>query len=230
MHLKSYPYPTTLHISLWNNQQLSALPSSMLVKGVYDPTTTILLLSSLSQMIKPFPLSPSSLDINLTTQTTNTNSSSSTYYQQHQCQIASENSLYSLSAGSDCHQSFDHNVGRAAAETILVIRLSLKLLRYLGYNLLISLIWLFLVSHHYFVLLWDWLLSRIQFCDVFCISSVVVPNNCSGDHGWKKHYSTSFFFFLPPAPQKKYIYCTSWRICRLLALVLAVIASKANKK
>lgn len=155
MHLKSYPYPTTLHISLWNNQQLSALPSSMLVKGVYDPTTTILLLSSLSQMIKPFPLSPSSLDINLTTQTTNTNSSSSTYYQQHQCQIASENSLYSLSAGSDCHQSFDHNVGRAAAETILVIRLSLKLLRYLGYNLLISLIWLFLVSHHYFVLLWD---------------------------------------------------------------------------
>ncbi|KAF3974757.1 hypothetical protein CMV_001936 [Castanea mollissima] len=132
MHLKSYPYPTTLHIPHWNNQQLSAFPSSMLVKGVYDPTTTIILLSSLSRMIKPFPLSPSSLDINLTTQTTNTNSSSSTYYQQHQCQIASENSLNSLSAGSDSHQSFDHNVGHAAAETILVIRLSLKLLRYLG--------------------------------------------------------------------------------------------------
>uniref|UniRef100_A0A7N2L8W8 protein-S-isoprenylcysteine alpha-carbonyl methylesterase n=1 Tax=Quercus lobata TaxID=97700 RepID=A0A7N2L8W8_QUELO len=57
---------------------------------------------------------------------------SSTYYQQHQRQVASENSLYSLSAGSDCHQSFDHNVGHAAAEMILVICLSLKLLRYLG--------------------------------------------------------------------------------------------------
>ena len=156
-------------------------------------------------MIKPFPLSPSSLDINLTTLNANTNSSSSTYYQQHQRQIASENSLYSLSAGSDCHQSFDHNVGHAVAEMILVIRLSLKLLRYLGYNLLISLIWLFLVSHHYFVLLWGWLLSRIQFCDVFCISSAVVPNNCSVDHGWKNIIVLCSSFSSPKKKKLLYI-------------------------
>ncbi|KAF3974759.1 hypothetical protein CMV_001938 [Castanea mollissima] len=100
-----------------------------------DPitTTTNSLLFEDEKTISIKPLLPRTLSY---TNTTTTTSTSTTYYQQRRRRIASENSLSSLSSSApDRRNSFGHNVGHAAAETFLITRLSLKLLRYLGYNL-----------------------------------------------------------------------------------------------
>ncbi|XP_075658068.1 putative isoprenylcysteine alpha-carbonyl methylesterase ICMEL1 isoform X2 [Castanea sativa] len=99
-----------------------------------DPitTTTNSLLFEDEKTISIKPLLPRTLSYTNTTTTT----TSTTYYQQRRRRIASENSLSSLSSSApDRRNSFGHNVGHAAAETFLITRLSLKLLRYLGLDL-----------------------------------------------------------------------------------------------
>ncbi|KAL4638313.1 hypothetical protein ACB092_03G137900 [Castanea dentata] len=99
-----------------------------------DPitTTTNSLLFEDEKTISIKPLLPRTLSYTNTT-TTTTTTTSTTYYQQRRRRIASENSLSSLSSSApDRRNSFGHNVGHAAAETFLITRLSLKLLRYLG--------------------------------------------------------------------------------------------------
>ncbi|XP_062163555.1 isoprenylcysteine alpha-carbonyl methylesterase ICME-like [Alnus glutinosa] len=116
----------------------SAIPSAastatMLVKaGEHDPTASLLFSSSFEddKAISIKPLLPRTLSYSATT--TTTTSTSSSCYQQRRRRIASENSLSSLSTASARRQAFGRDVGHAAAETFLVTRLSLKLLRYLG--------------------------------------------------------------------------------------------------
>ncbi|XP_065633262.1 probable isoprenylcysteine alpha-carbonyl methylesterase ICMEL1 [Quercus suber] len=98
-----------------------------------DPitTTTNSLLFEDEKAISIRPLLPRTLSY--TNNNTTTTTTSATYYQQRRRRIASENSLSSLSSSApDRRNSFGHDVGHAAAETFLITRLSLKLLRYLG--------------------------------------------------------------------------------------------------
>lgn len=106
----------------------AASTSTMLVKaGDDDPTACLQFSSSFEddKAISIIPLLPRTLSYSTTT-------TSSSCYQQRRRRIASENSLSSLSTASTRRQSFGRDVGHAAAETFLVTRLSLKLLRYLG--------------------------------------------------------------------------------------------------
>lgn len=112
----------------------------MLVDPGEDHSTASLAFSSSLEdekatAIKPLlprPLSYSSGIATATATASTTTSSSNCWYQQRRRRIASENSLSMLSSGSDRRQSFSRDVGHAAAETFLMTRLSLKLLRYLG--------------------------------------------------------------------------------------------------
>lgn len=64
-----------------------------------------------------------------------TTTSSSASYQQRRRRVASENSLPSLSNDSFGQRpSLARGVDHAASETFLLTRLSLKLLRYMGYS------------------------------------------------------------------------------------------------
>ncbi|KAE8023032.1 hypothetical protein FH972_008784 [Carpinus fangiana] len=135
-HLLPISNPPT-HSSL-GHPPPSAMPfaastATMLVKaGEDDPTACLLFSSSFEdeKAVSIKPLLPRTLSYSGAT--TTTTASSSTYYQQRRRRIASENSLSSLSSSSARSQSFGNDVGHAAAETFLVTRLSLKLLRYLG--------------------------------------------------------------------------------------------------
>lgn len=121
----------------------AASTSTMLVGGGQDDlSTTVLFPSSFEdeKTISIKPLLPRSLSYTGSTATvpTTTTSSTNSFYQQRRRRIGSENSLSSLSSGDGRHHSFSRDVGHAVAETFLLTRLSLKLLRYLGYNFLIT--------------------------------------------------------------------------------------------
>ncbi|KAB1206474.1 putative isoprenylcysteine alpha-carbonyl methylesterase ICMEL1 [Morella rubra] len=115
----------------------AASTSTMLVGGGQDDlSTTVLFPSSFEdeKTISIKPLLPRSLSYTGSTATvpTTTTSSTNSFYQQRRRRIGSENSLSSLSSGDGRHHSFGRDVGHAVAETFLLTRLSLKLLRYLG--------------------------------------------------------------------------------------------------
>ncbi|KAH9707623.1 putative isoprenylcysteine alpha-carbonyl methylesterase ICMEL1 [Citrus sinensis] len=112
-----------------------------------DPTTSLLISSEYEDVekaitnIKPVLSRTSSYNNNNIT-SPNDSPGLGNCYQQRRRRSASDNSLSSLSgsngsgaassAGGSRRHSFSKDVGRAAAETFLVTRLSFKLLRYLG--------------------------------------------------------------------------------------------------
>ncbi|PON87945.1 Alpha/beta hydrolase fold [Trema orientale] len=109
-----------------------------------DPTARLLISSSFEDEMASFkpikPLLPRASSYTTTTSssaaasTTTTAAATATaksFYQQRRRRIASEDSLSSLSDGEG-RRSLGREVGHAAAETFLLTRLSLKLLRYLG--------------------------------------------------------------------------------------------------
>ncbi|KAF5443502.1 hypothetical protein F2P56_036052 [Juglans regia] len=104
----------------------ASTPTMPLMGGGDDPTSSLPFSPSLAvdKASSPNPLLPRAL-----TPTTTTSSSS---YQQRRRRIASENSLSSLSGGDGRRQSFGRDVVHVAAETFLLTRLTLELLRYLG--------------------------------------------------------------------------------------------------
>ncbi|KAL5553537.1 hypothetical protein UlMin_040938 [Ulmus minor] len=106
----------------------------MFVKIEDDPSASLLVSSSFddekasSVPIKPLLSRASSYSSTSPVVTTTANS----YYQNRRRRIASDDSLSSLSGAGDRRQSLSREVGHAAAQTFLLTRLSLKLLRYLG--------------------------------------------------------------------------------------------------
>lgn len=125
--------------------------AAMLIKAEIerdDPTTSLLISSEYEDVekaitnIKPVLSRTSSYNNNNIT-SPNDSPRLGNCYQQRRRRSASDNSLSSLSgsngsgaassAGGSRRHSFSKDVGRAAAETFLVTRLSFKLLRYLGY-------------------------------------------------------------------------------------------------
>ncbi|KAH9772045.1 putative isoprenylcysteine alpha-carbonyl methylesterase ICMEL1 [Citrus sinensis] len=124
--------------------------AAMLIKAEIerdDPTTSLLISSEYEDVekaitsIKPVLSRTSSYNNNNIT-SPNDSPGLGNCYQQRRRRSASDNSLSSLSgsngsgaassAGGSRRHSFSKDVGRAAAETFLVTRLSFKLLRYLG--------------------------------------------------------------------------------------------------
>lgn len=124
--------------------------AAMLIKAEIerdDPTTSLLISSEYKDVekaiidIKPVLSRTSSYNNNNITSPSGSPGHGNSY-QQRRRRSASDNSLSSLSssngsgaaasAGGSRRHSFSKDVGRAAAETFLVTRLSFKLLRYLG--------------------------------------------------------------------------------------------------
>ncbi|KAG2706774.1 hypothetical protein I3760_05G118000 [Carya illinoinensis] len=113
----------------------SAFTSTMLLRGGEDDPTSSLLFSSSFEddtAISQTPILPRALSYSPPTTAAANTISPNCFYQQRRRRTASVNSLCPLSRGDDRRQSFGRDVGRAAAETFLLTRLSLKLLRYLG--------------------------------------------------------------------------------------------------
>ncbi|KAK9276333.1 hypothetical protein L1049_005865 [Liquidambar formosana] len=127
--------PISTHsLSSSSSSTMSAISATttgtMLLHGEDDPTTSLLISSSLedekTMPIKPFLARASSY-------TNTTTASNGNFYQQRRRRIASETSLSSFTdGGGGSRQSFGRDVGHAAAETYLITRLTLKLLRCLG--------------------------------------------------------------------------------------------------
>ncbi|KAG6654015.1 hypothetical protein I3843_05G106400 [Carya illinoinensis] len=113
----------------------SAFTSTMLLRGGEDDPTSSLLFSSSFEddtAISQTPILPRALSYSPPTTAAANTISPNCFYQQRRRRTASVNSLCPLSRGDDRRQSFGRDVGHAAAETFLLTRLSLKLLRYLG--------------------------------------------------------------------------------------------------
>lgn len=118
--------------------------NTMLLKPdmVDDPTARLLDSSPFEDetIISINPLLSTSSSFAGTTATTTptpTATTSTNYHQKTRRRISSDSSISSLSddgSGSGQRHSLTRDVGHAAAETFLLTRLSLKLLRYLGYN------------------------------------------------------------------------------------------------
>lgn len=112
--------------------------SQMLVRSEIQngATTTILNISSQieedDQAIKPLL----SRTASFTSSTVPGGVTIGNYNQKRRRRSPSESSL-DFAYSQPRRQSFSKDVGHAAAETFLVTRLSLKLLRYLGYNLIL---------------------------------------------------------------------------------------------
>lgn len=141
-------------------------PTSVLIKPEidHDDLNTSLIISSQfdddnkSVDVKPLLSRASSYS--------STSSANGNSYQHRRRRSASDNSLASLSDGSgggggSRRRSFSKGVGHAAAETFLITRLSLKLLRYLGYAFSISnfcLLMSLFSFFSFFLFLWTYLL------------------------------------------------------------------------
>ncbi|EXB65559.1 putative isoprenylcysteine alpha-carbonyl methylesterase ICMEL1 [Morus notabilis] len=80
---------------------------------------------------KAMPIRPLLTRASSYSSATTTTTTANKYYQQRRRRIASEDSLLPLSGG-ERHRSLGRGVEHAAAQTFLLTRLSLKLLRYLG--------------------------------------------------------------------------------------------------
>ncbi|XP_031273646.1 probable isoprenylcysteine alpha-carbonyl methylesterase ICMEL1 [Pistacia vera] len=110
-------------------------PTSMLIKPEIDhddPTTSLIISCQFGDDEKAVNVKPL---LSRASSYSSTSSANGSYYQHRRRRSGSENSLASLSDGSgggSRRRSFSKGVGHAAAETFLVTRLSLKLLRYLG--------------------------------------------------------------------------------------------------
>lgn len=112
-------------------------PTSVLIKTEIDhddPATSLIISSQFDDDEKVVNVKPL---LSRASSYSSTSSANGSYYQHRRRRSASDNSLASLSDGSgggSRRRSFSKGVGHAAAETFLVTRLSLKLLRYLGYT------------------------------------------------------------------------------------------------
>ncbi|KAJ4710613.1 Isoprenylcysteine alpha-carbonyl methylesterase ICME protein [Melia azedarach] len=124
-----------LPITMRPSERPPPATAAMLIKAEIendDPTTSLLISSQYEddeKAIKPILTRASSFNSSPTGSATSTAAS---YYQHRRRRSSSENSLSSLSSSGSRRQSISKEVGHAAAETFLVTRLSLKLLRYLG--------------------------------------------------------------------------------------------------
>lgn len=146
-------------------------PTSVLIKPEidHDDLNTSLIISSQfdddnkSVDVKPLLSRASSYS--------STSSANGNSYQHRRRRSASDNSLASLSDGSgggggSRRRSFSKGVGHAAAETFLITRLSLKLLRYLGYAFSISNFCLLMSLFSFFLFLWTYLLPIWREMDI----------------------------------------------------------------
>lgn len=117
-----------------SNHPSSASAATMLLKAEIDPDpSTSLLISSQFDTEKAIPIKPLLPRASSYNSTSNVNNSNAFInYQQRRRRTASDSSL-ALLADESPRQSISREVGHAAAETFLITRLSLKLLRYLGY-------------------------------------------------------------------------------------------------
>ncbi|GAV73293.1 Abhydrolase_3 domain-containing protein [Cephalotus follicularis] len=104
--------------------------TKLLLKADTDDPSTSLLIASSFRHETSIPIKPL---LSRTSSYNNTSGASidTNCYQQPRRRIASESSLCSLSYG-DRSQSFGPGAGRVTADTFLITRLSLQLLRYLG--------------------------------------------------------------------------------------------------
>ncbi|EOY02188.1 hypothetical protein QUC31_013391 [Theobroma cacao] len=116
-----------------SNHPSSASAATMLLKAEIDPDpSTSLLISSQFDTEKAIPIKPLLPRASSYNSTSNVNNSNAFInYQQRRRRTASDSSL-ALLADESPRQSISREVGHAAAETFLITRLSLKLLRYLG--------------------------------------------------------------------------------------------------
>ncbi|KAF5751965.1 Alpha/beta-Hydrolases superfamily protein [Tripterygium wilfordii] len=115
--------------SIGSPTSVSAADTLLLKTEIIDDPATSLLISSsfddeTSLSIKP--LLPRTSSFN------GTSAKASSLYQHRRRQTASDNSLSSLSDYNGRRHSVGEDVGHAAEETLMVTRLSLKLLKYLG--------------------------------------------------------------------------------------------------
>lgn len=145
-------------------------PTSVLIKPEidHDDLNTSLIISSQfdddnkSVDVKPLLSRASSYS--------STSSANGNSYQHRRRRSASDNSLASLSDGSggggSRRRSFSKGVGHAAAETFLITRLSLELLRYLGYAFSISNFCLLMSLFSFFLFLWTYLLPIWREMDI----------------------------------------------------------------
>ena len=140
-----HPQPSSYPFS--GSNPSSILPSSSVSAGAMflniedDPTSRLLISSSFEEEKVPFnpinkPILPKVSSYTTTSSSTSTTTgpaktAKSFYQQQRRRRNASEDSLSSLSDG-ESRRSLGRDVGHAAAETFLLTRLTLKLLRYLG--------------------------------------------------------------------------------------------------
>ncbi|XP_061344042.1 probable isoprenylcysteine alpha-carbonyl methylesterase ICMEL1 isoform X2 [Gastrolobium bilobum] len=102
------------------------------VKDDDDPSKSLLVSSSFEDN-KIMPIKPLLSRASSFTTTNNNSSMCAPYfYQKRRRRAASEDSLPSISNGTDRRSSFGHDVRHVASETFLLTRLGLKMLTYLG--------------------------------------------------------------------------------------------------
>lgn len=135
--------PVTHHPYPFSGPNPSSI-DAMLVKVEDDPTASLLVSSSFedekaSSSFKPvlprassYTCTSISTSASASSSTTTTATKAKSFYQKRRRRAASEDSLSSLSDGEN-RRSLGRQVGHAAAETFLLTRLGLKLLRYLGW-------------------------------------------------------------------------------------------------
>ena len=117
------PSPTASAATLVLKDHIDADPSaSLIISSQFDN----------EKAISIHPLLPGA-------STYNSTANIITNHQQRRRRSNSDTSLALLAHDSPRHQSLTEEVGHAAAETFLITRLSLKLLRYLGYHTFSSL-------------------------------------------------------------------------------------------
>ncbi|KAI4313993.1 hypothetical protein L6164_026936 [Bauhinia variegata] len=124
--------PTFLPSSAISTLPPSAASATMFLKGEDDPSASLLVSSQFEdeEVVSSKPLLTKASSFS--SSTGNRIVAPNNPYQQRRRRFASENSLSSLSSGSDRGSSFGNDVRHVASETFLITRLGLKMLRYLG--------------------------------------------------------------------------------------------------
>lgn len=144
----------------------SASAATMLLKAeIQDDPSTSIIVSSQFEDEKAVTIRPLLTRASSYNNTIANNTSVGPSNQQRRRRIASDSSL-ALLADDSPRGSFRQDVGHAAAETFLVTRLSVKLLRYLGYpshpRLFFSILFCSICVFD------EWVVSIMHFCFLNC--------------------------------------------------------------